>query len=161
MKASIMSDKLNNQVVGNVGLYFVCYKLSCLGWNVMPTARNARGIDIVIYSQDAKQTLTVQVKSLSKSPPVPIGHSLNKLFGDFFIICRNVATEKPECFILTPDEVKPLVFKSGGNAINRRSFWLQPKQYNSDDFRERWDRIGKGAEIEIVSGKALPPKPVA
>ena len=34
--------KLDAQVVGNVGLYYVCYKLSRLGWNVMPTARNAR-----------------------------------------------------------------------------------------------------------------------
>jgi hypothetical protein len=40
---------LPNQAVGNVGLYYVCYRLSCLGWNVMPTARNARGVDILIY----------------------------------------------------------------------------------------------------------------
>ena len=40
-----MVIKLNPQVVGNVGLYYVCYKLSLQGWNVMPTARNARGID--------------------------------------------------------------------------------------------------------------------
>jgi hypothetical protein len=36
--------ELNNQVVGNVGLFYVCYRLSRLGWNVMPTARNARGV---------------------------------------------------------------------------------------------------------------------
>jgi hypothetical protein len=31
-------SKLNPQVVGNVGLYYVCYRLSLDGWNVMPTA---------------------------------------------------------------------------------------------------------------------------
>ena len=90
--------------MGNVGLYFVCYKLSRLGWNVMPTARNARGIDLLIYSQDALRKYTVQIKALSRSNPVPLGGNLEKLFGDFFVICRNVATE-PECFVLTPVEV--------------------------------------------------------
>ena len=49
-------ESLNQQIVGNIGLYFVSYRLSRLGWNVMPTARNARGIDLLIYSQDAKRT---------------------------------------------------------------------------------------------------------
>lgn len=30
---------------GNIGLYFACYQLAKLGWNVMPTARNVRGAD--------------------------------------------------------------------------------------------------------------------
>ena len=55
------TENLNTQVVGNVGLYYVCYRLSGLGWNVMPTARNARGIDVVIYSQDAKKTFSGEV----------------------------------------------------------------------------------------------------
>ncbi len=33
----------------NAGLYYTCYPLSLLGWNVMPTARNARGVDIIAY----------------------------------------------------------------------------------------------------------------
>src|SRR5688572_317518 len=49
----------NQQTVGNIGLFYVCYRLSRMGWNVMPTARNAKGIDILIYSQDASQTRTV------------------------------------------------------------------------------------------------------
>ena len=32
---------LDPQLTGNVGLYYCCYRLSLLGWNVMPTARNA------------------------------------------------------------------------------------------------------------------------
>ncbi len=36
-----VQSRNRNQVVGNVGLFYVCYKLSRLGWNVMPTARNA------------------------------------------------------------------------------------------------------------------------
>jgi len=40
------------QITGNIGLYYTCYRLSRLGWNVMPTSRNARGIDIIAYSTD-------------------------------------------------------------------------------------------------------------
>ena len=36
----------DRQITGNVGLYFICYKLSRWGWNVLPTSRNARGIEL-------------------------------------------------------------------------------------------------------------------
>ena len=37
--------KRSPQIGGNIGLYYACFKLPKLGWNVMPTSRNARGID--------------------------------------------------------------------------------------------------------------------
>ena len=39
--------KLDAQIVGNAGLYYASYRLSLLGWNAMPTSRNARGIDVI------------------------------------------------------------------------------------------------------------------
>jgi hypothetical protein len=140
-------QKQNNQIVGNIGLYFVCYRLSQLGWNVMPTARNARGIDVVIYSQDAKRTHTIQVKALSKQNPVPLGGSLDRLFGDFFVICINVTSNEPACFILKPSEVSRFAHK--GIKDDRISYWLQPKQYAGTKFRERWKRIGDGASAKV------------
>ena len=41
--------KLPTQITGNAGLYYVCYELTKRGWNVLPTSRNAKGVDIVIY----------------------------------------------------------------------------------------------------------------
>ena len=70
---------LNPQIVGNVGLYYACYNLSLHGWNVMPTARNARGIDVVAYNGDASKFLGIQVKSLSKRSAVPVGTSMDKI----------------------------------------------------------------------------------
>ena len=140
-------NQSNNQVVGNIGLFYVCYRLSRFGWNVMPTARNAKGIDILIYSQDATRTHTVQVKALSQRSPVPLGGKLEGLLGDFFIICRNVSDETPDCFVLTPAEVCRLAHK--GEKEGKISYWLQPKQYETPQFLDKWDRIGKGAN-EIV-----------
>lgn len=131
----------NSQTVGNIGMYYVCYRLSCLGWNVMPTSRNARGIDILIYNQDATITKAIQVKTLSKANPVPLS-KLAHLIGDHVVICRNVARGIPECFVMTPDEVRALAHK--GEKNDKISFWLQPKKYATDEFREKWERIGSG-----------------
>ena len=133
--------KLDAQLVGNAGLYFTCFHLSLLGWNVMPTARNARGIDIVAYSRRASRFLGIQVKTLSKRNPVPLGTSLDKLMGDFWVIVNRIATE-PTVFILRPPEVKRLAHR--GEKDGRVSYWLQPTSYDTDEFREAWDRIGRG-----------------
>ena len=142
------TEKLAAQVVGNVGLYYVCYRLSRLGWNVMPTTRNARGIDVLIYNQDATRSFTIQVKALSKASPVPLGGTLDRLMGDFFIVCRKVRTDAPECFVLIPSEVKSLAHK--GEKNGKTSYWLQPAQYSQERFRDAWSRIGYGAIPEVA-----------
>jgi hypothetical protein len=153
-----MVNRLSTQVVGNVGLYYACYRLSLDGWNVMPAARNARGIGAVIYSQDATRIATLQIKALTRRNPVPLGNSLERLFGDWFVICRNLAVGEPECFVLTPAEVRALAYRREKGTIV--SFWLQPRQYETPEFREAWHRIGSGLsghapEIETGVGDSL------
>lgn len=130
------------QTTGNIGLFYVCFRLSRMGWNVLPTSRNAWGPDVLIYSQDAKQRHCIQVKSLSKRAPAGLGTSLEKLVEDFVVVCIDVAKPdvNPVCFVLNAEEAKNLAYrdKCGGQH------WLQPTAYDSDEFRERWDRIGRG-----------------
>ena len=133
--------KLDAQVVGNAGLYFSSYHLSLLGWNAMPTVRNARGIDIVAYSRSGSHFLGLQVKALSKRYPVPLGTSLDKLMGDFWLIENNIAND-PSVFILKPAEVRNLAHR--GEKDGRVSYWLQPNSYDTDEFRDAWHRIGRG-----------------
>ena len=131
------------QVVGNVGMYYAAYRLSRMGWNVMPTARNARGVDQLAYNSNADHYLGIQVKALSKpKPPVPLGKSLDTFMGDFLIIVTNAEIDNPRCFIMNPDEVKRLADR--GEKDGRVSYWLQPNKYHTDEFREKWDRIGRG-----------------
>jgi hypothetical protein len=113
-----------------------------MGWNVMPTSRNAKGIDILIYSQNATQKFSIQVKTLSKASPVPLSNKLDNLFADFVVVCRHVAKEIPECFVLTPAEIRNVVHR--GEKNGKVSFWLQPRDYAKDEFREKWERIGFG-----------------
>jgi hypothetical protein len=134
--------KLNPQIVGNLGLYWCCYKLSLLGWNVMPTARNARGVDIIAYSSDASGFKRIQVKALSKRNPVPLGGDLDKCMGDQWVIINRVASEMPSAFILEPSEVRALAHR--GEKDGKVSYWLQPTSYEQLQFRDAWDRIGHG-----------------
>lgn len=130
--------KLNPQITGNVGLYYCCYHLSLLGWNVMPTARNARGIDIIAYDKTGTKFIGVQVKALSKRNPVPLGTNIETIMGDFWIIVNSLSN-KPTAFIMKPAEVKERAHR--GEKDGRVSFWLQPRAYDQPLFREAWDRL--------------------
>jgi hypothetical protein len=109
---------------------------------VLPTARNAKGVDIVAYNQNATKTITIQVKALSRRSPVPLGNKLDHLIADFVVVCRNAIADKPECFILTPEELKKLAHR--GEKDGTVSYWLQPREYEQDQFLENWERIGSG-----------------
>lgn len=130
------SEALPKQVVGNVGLYYVCYRLSLRGWNVMPTSRNARGIDIIAYSQDGSRFLAVQVKALSKRNPVPLGRSPHVHGAQHIVICQGVLEEPPKCFVLGPKDLERATCDTKGQ------YWLQPSAYEA--FENRWDRIQLG-----------------
>jgi len=132
--------KKDVQVTANIGLYFTCYRLSCLGWNAMPTARNARGVDILAYNRDCTRVISLQVKTLSKRNPVPLGTSLEKIMGDFWIIVNDVQ-KQPNVYILTANEVKQRADRAEKDG--RVSFWLQRRSYEVDGFREAWERMGK------------------
>jgi hypothetical protein len=142
---SAKAESLRTQIVGHVGPFYVCYRLSKWGWNVMPTARHARGIHIVMYCQDASRTHTIQVKNLSKRHPVPLSGTLDRLLGDFFVIGRNVVMDSPECFILQPDDVRARAHR--GEQEGRVRDWRQPKDDAVEEFRDAWERIGSGLTV--------------
>jgi hypothetical protein len=121
-----------------------------MGWNVMPTARNARGVDIIAYNQNGSRFIGIQVKALSKRNPVPLGTSIDRIMGDFWVIVNNVANA-PEAFILLPEEIKERAHR--GEKDDRVSYWLQPSSYDTNAFREAWHRIGHGIEEPIKTLK--------
>ena len=131
--------KLNKQLVGNAGLFYVCYELSKRGWNCLPTTRNAKGVDIVIFSLNSDKRYTIQVNSLSKKNAVGFGSEL-EIMADFVIVCTNVLSEKPNSYILTSQEVKERITERRKNG--KTSYWLQSKSYS--DGKDRWDKIGDG-----------------
>ena len=130
--------KKDTQITGNIGLYYTYYHLSCMGWNAMPTARNARGVDIIAYNSDCSRMIGIQVKSLSKKNPVPLGTSLDKIMGDFWVIVNNVS-KTPQIYVMLPDEVISLAHR--GEKDGRVSYWLQPSSYCTKEYHEAWQWI--------------------
>jgi hypothetical protein len=135
--------KLEAQVTGNIGMYYTCYKLSCMSWNVMPTSRNARGIDIIAYNRTGTDFIGVQVKALSKRNAVPLGNSLEKVMGDYWVIVNNIENE-PNVFVLLPEEIKTLAQRNEKDG--KLSYWLPAASYDVTEFKEAWHRIGHGHE---------------
>lgn len=85
--------KMQTQVTGNVGMYYACYKLSCMGWNVMPTARNASRNVYVMKSdevrghahrgeKDGKVSFWLQPKSYEKAEFKEAWHRIGFGHGD-------------------------------------------------------------------------------
>jgi hypothetical protein len=62
IKDILEAKKPSGNLVGSIGMYYICYQLAKKGWNVMPTSRNAKGIDILIYSQDARKKYGVNAR---------------------------------------------------------------------------------------------------
>jgi len=106
----------------------------------MPTSRNTRGVDVVVHSQDAVRTHTIQVKTLSKRDPVPLENNLSNLIADCMVICRQAFSVEPETFIARTGEVKGRIHE--GMKHEKKSYRLQPKDY--EDFRDNWNIIGNG-----------------
>ena len=122
-----------NQLVGNTGLYYVCYELSKKGWNAMPTSRNARGVDVVIYDRKASKSHTIQVKSLSKRSHAPFGSTLNSLIAEYVFIVNNVFNE-PNLYIIDTPTAKSLIHE--GLKDGKKSYWFQLNDY--ERFKDNW-----------------------
>ena len=133
---------LDPQLTGNVGLYYCCYRLSLMGWNVMPTARNARGVDVIAYDASAERFIGVQVKALSSRAPVPLGTSIDRLMGDYWVVVTHVSDDTPTAYVMRPDDVKAGAHR--GEKDGRVSYWLQPKAYDRADYKDAWHLIGNG-----------------
>ncbi|KRE04889.1 hypothetical protein ASE61_07010 [Bosea sp. Root670] len=132
---------VRHQLTGNAGLYHVARELSRRGWHVMPTVRNARGADLYAASDDETRVLPIQSKALSKRVPVPLGNSLDNLRSYWWVVTINANSDLPTCYVLTLEEVKAAAHQ-GVNAAGKLSYWLQPKAYATEAYREAWDRLG-------------------
>lgn len=107
----------------------------------MPTARNAKGVDIIIYNADASKYRGIQVKTLSARVDVPLGSSVSNILGDFWAILNDVA-KTPKVFILTPQQVRDGAVENQKDG--RSSFWLNRRYYEQEAFVDAWEQIGLG-----------------
>jgi hypothetical protein len=136
-------DVKSAQATGNAALHYAAWQLSRRGWNVMPTARNAKGSDLFCANEDESVLFGVQSKGLAKRGPVPLGPDLSLLRSKWWIITIKVKDDTPTCYILSLEEVKELCFRSDPrrSKTGAMSHWLQPSAYDKGEFRDAWHRL--------------------
>jgi hypothetical protein len=130
---------MRSQITGNAGLFYTAWQLTRRGWHVMPTIRNARGSDLIVVNDDETVFLGVQSKAVSKRNAIGLGLSLDKLRSEWWVITVFASLDEPICFILSLDEVKQ---NAGRNKGGDQGYWLNPPQYDCDEYRNAWHRLG-------------------
>ena len=134
-------SQYDSTMTGNAGLNYAAWQLSRRGWHVMPTIRNARGSDLIVTNSDETVFFGAQSKASAKRNPIALGLSVESLRSDFWIITVNANSDAPTCYVLSLSDVKRLASRDKGG---RQAFWLEARDYEQDEFREAWDRIGLG-----------------
>jgi hypothetical protein len=142
------------QITGNIGLYHVARELSRVGWNVMPTVRNAKGADLYVSSEDERTILPIQVKTHSGKPQdLSLSLHPERLVTKWWIFVAYALTQNITCYLLTLDEIRERMRRDSGARTQKpesqRQFWLDRRFYTpgSDremvEARDAWDRLGR------------------
>ncbi|MBK5265703.1 MAG: hypothetical protein JJE34_10815 [Alphaproteobacteria bacterium] len=134
-----MTTKNRHQFTGNAGLGYILWQMSRRGWHAVPTIRNARGSDILVTDADEDVKFGIQSKALSKRQAVPLGRDLTTLRSEWWIITVHANSDNPVCYIMTINEVRELASQDKGG---QQAHWLEPRDYDRDEFKNAWDRIG-------------------
>ena len=138
----------SKQRTGNMGLFYICYKLSRFGWNVLPTIKNAKAIDIIAYKENGEQPISIQTKGFTNVESVGKFRDEADIAADFYIITTNIY-ERPVTYILTKSDVKKNLTKNeDGHWLEKSSVKGSDRYYLKDEFRENWEKIGMGFALE-------------
>lgn len=105
----------------------------------MPTIRNARGSDLIVVNDDETRFFGVQSKALNKRASVGLGASLETLRSDWWVITIRANSDAPCCYVLSLEDVRRIASRDKGGD---QRYWLEPRDYDRDGFREAWHRIG-------------------
>jgi predicted AAA+ superfamily ATPase len=117
------------------GEYFVAAELYRLGYSVGITMGNAKAIDIL--AEKDGHAVAVQVKAIreKKSSGWPIMRDQVKKDVIYVFVLLNQPKQKADYFIATSEEARAKVKQYATRGI------IDISSINSDDFRERWDKL--------------------
>ena len=132
-------NNAGNAIIGNIGLHYTCMRLSAMGLNAIPTARNAVGVDVLVNNRDfTGKTVSVQVKTVSRRYSVPLGKQAKPILGDFWVVVADAQKicigEDPLCFVIEVNKVKR-------GATGAENFRYLPLTNFESDFVDAWEKI--------------------
>ncbi len=111
-----------------------------MGFNVMPTARNAKGVDIVGYD-DCGKAFTVQVKTLTKCNAIPLSGGANHLLADYFVVVVLEGKWKNE-YVWTREEMQNAQVSVFTGKDDKKQHWFESKVWTKDAVAiGAWDKV--------------------
>ena len=109
-----------------MGVYYVYYKLSYLGWKIVPVEQELHQI------QKATKKFLIKIHSLTKIVPVPFSQGLTVLDTiDFLVICNNLQGQ-PNLIVMEPETVKKVIHI---DTKKKGKYWLQDRVYQKYDLK--------------------------
>ncbi len=114
-------NEIKREFKGNVGLFLVCTELSKLNLAAMPTSRNMKGYDVVVFNPETNIGLGIQIKCTDRKQkdfPILTSHWRNykkmiedKIIADFvFVDISN--PDKPDYYIVAKEVMKHIINSS-------------------------------------------------
>jgi hypothetical protein len=79
-----------------------------------------------------------QIRTITERKAVPLGGSLDRVRGDYWLIVKFSERHSPATFVMLPSEVKERATRDKGG---KRDWWLEPREFVDAEFYERWERI--------------------
>ncbi|MGB5019402.1 hypothetical protein, partial [Sphingorhabdus sp.] len=94
--------------------------------------------DMLVTDAGAIARFSVQSRALSKRQAVPLGKSIENLRSEWWVVTINANSEQPICFVMSREEVEA----NASQDKNGGAYWLEPRDYDRDEYRNAWDRMG-------------------
>lgn len=131
-------NKKLRRVSGNIGLYYVCYRLSVRDWRVLVSKRNMSCPNRGRCWKVRGKEVSFQTTNQREKGPIQFDGGLEEITEDFLISVVNSDTGEPEVYVFTADEARDCMVVSKTNPD--RAF-IGEKVYDTDRFEERWDKL--------------------
>lgn len=128
-----MSQKLESNLVGVAGEYYVAAELSARGHIASISLRNSRGIDIIASNSSADKTVTIQVKSNSSGKPSWILSKKSESFvseSHFYVFVRLHSLSRRPTFHIVPSLYVAQSITEG------HATWLTGKKRDGSDRKD-------------------------
>ena len=115
----------SNIITHNTGVYYTCYRLSCLNWKI--TSEFLTDKQQLHRIQRDGEDFVVKIRSFTNVVPVPFTQDLDILDHlDYLVICNNLQGQ-PNLIVMEPQTVRKVIHK---DTKKEWTYWLQPVDYN-------------------------------
>lgn len=134
--------KIEKQIVGLCGEYFVAAELLKRNFQVAVTLGNAKSIDLIARNETTKTSYNIGVKTLRKKPNCFTLHT-SKLEENtiYFFVYLNDENQEPDYYILTGTELLSNILHYYGASYrrvdNRETINHGPLKIH----KSRWDKL--------------------